>query len=757
MQGSLGRHLLAASGGVVITILVALFHLNGRPGGPVTVLSDIARQLEAVAYDLRLRAFAERTPDPRQPVIVVDLDERSLAQEGQWPWPRARIATLVETLAEAGAAVIAFDVVFSEPELNPVDRVLDHAGDTLDDATRAALRARAPELDGDAILARRVAALPRAEVVLGAFLGQSADSVGARPAPLLRLEPDTRTTLLRFESWTGPPEGLSAHTGSGHIITVPDDLDGVIRRAPLVVRLGDEVVPALAVEVVRRYLLLDAMELDTATRTDTLRPRRLRLGTAVSIPLDARGRVLVPYRGPARTFPYLSAADVLRGRLDADTVRGLEDAIVLVGTSSIGLADLRSTPTARVFPGVEVHATLVDALLEAARRAGEGDPEPAFPREHELTDEFTVLGLLVAGVLLSLAMPLLGATSITLVYLLTTGTWLFVSAAAWTSWGVALPTVSPLLLLLALTFSYLIRGFVREASTRRGLKQMFDQYVPPAHIERMMNAGHATALEGDSRVMTVLFADIQGFTRLSEGLPAPDIRRVLNDFFTPITRSILEHQGTIDKYVGDMIMAFWNAPLVDADHREHALAAAVEMVRIMEGLKAEFERRGLPPVEVGIGLNTGTMNVGDMGSEFRRAYTVLGDAVNIGSRIESLTRRYGVHVLVGEQTRDEARGWVFRFIDRVQVKGASRSVRIYEPVCPEAELDAATEARLLRWHGAYWKYVEQDFEGAARDLDALIAEEPECRLYRLYRDRVEEYRAQPLPVHWDAAMVMEEK
>jgi adenylate cyclase len=721
------------------------------------VLSDIARQFEAVAYDLRLRTFAERIPDPRQPVVIVDLDEASLAEEGQWPWPRARIADLVERLAAGGAAVIAFDVVFSEPELNPVDRVLAEAGDVLDEPARAALRRRAPALDGDAILAARIAGLRDAEVSMGAFLGQGSVSVGAPPDALLRLDAGDRTTLLRFDSWTGPPASLLAHTGSGHIITVPDDLDGVIRRAPLVVRLGDDVVPALAVDIVRSYLLLEELELETDARGGALVPRQLRLGDAVNVPLDARGRVLVPYRGPAGTFPYLPAADVLRGRLSESERRGLEDAIVLIGTSSIGLADLRSTPTARVFPGVEVHATLVDALLEAARRAGEGDPVPAFPREPDLSVELTVLGLLLAGILLSLAMPLLGASAITLVYVLTTATWMFVNVAAWTSWGIALPTVSPLLLLLALTFSYLLRGFVREASTRRGLRQMFDQYVPPAHIERMVNSGHATTLDGDSRVMTVLFADIQGFTRMSEGLPAPDVRRVLNDFFTPITATILEHQGTIDKYVGDMIMAFWNAPLVDPDHREHALAAALQMVRIMEELKGEFEARGLPPVEVGIGLNTGTMNVGDMGSEFRRAYTVLGDAVNIGSRIEGLTRRYGVRVLVGEQTRDEARGWVFRFIDRVQVKGASRSLRIYEPVCPASELDAATESRLLRWHGAYWKFSEQDFDGAARDLDALIEADPECRLYHLYRARVDEYREQTLPVHWDAAVVMEEK
>lgn len=743
--------------GILITVLVVLFEFGGRGAGAGLAPTEIAQQLEAVAYDLRLRTFADRENSGQQPVVVVDLDEASLAEVGQWPWPRERVAELLTRLSDAGAAVVAFDVVFSEPETNPVDRVLESVGPDLTEDAIATLRTRAPALDGDLILAQRIEALENTDVAMGVFLGQGQVSVGARPAALARLEPGARTTLLRFSNWTGPPPELLASTVTGHVITVPDDLDGVIRRAPLVVRLGDEIVPGLALQVIRRYLLLDELEVEMVRQGDALVPRAVRLGSAVSVPLDARGRVLVPYRGGSFTFPYLPAADVLEGRLDASQRSTLEDAIVLVGTSSIGLADLRSTPTARVFPGVEIHATVVDALLEAARRARSPDQRPAFPREPDLADEFTFLGLVVAGVLLSLLMPLLGATAVTAVFVLCSGTWLFLNATAWVTWGLDLPVVSPLLLLLGLTFSYLLRGFLAEASTRRGLKEMFDQYVPPAHIERMLNSGHVAALEGDSRVMTVLFADIQGFTRMSEGLTAPDVRRVLNEFFTPITRVILDHQGTIDKYVGDMIMAFWNAPLVDANHRENAIEAALAMVRVMDALKSEFESRGLPTVEVGIGLNTGTMNVGDMGSEFRRAYTVLGDAVNIGSRIEGLTRRYGVHVLCGEQTRDEARGWVFRFIDRVQVKGASRPLRVYEPVCREEELDEETESRLLRWHAAYWKYTEQDFEGAARDLDALIEEEPACRLYHLYRSRVEEHRDRDLPADWDAAMVMEEK
>ena len=234
--------------------------------------------------------------------------------------------------------------------------------------------------------------------------------------------------------------------------------------------------------------------------------------------------------------------------------------------------------------------------------------------------------------------------------------WIILCAVAWSRYAIDLPMTTPLLLIFGLTVTHLTLGFLRESSRRRELRGMFDQYVPPAHIERMIERGASVSLDGESRVMTDLFGDIKGFTALSEGLSAQDLKQVLNELFTPLTQTLLDHQGTIDKYVGDMIMAFWNAPLVDARHREHALDAALAFGPTLERINALLASRNLPLVDMGLGINTGLMNVGDMGSNFRRAYTVLGDAVNLGSRIESLTRHYGVRILVGEQTRDEVDG-----------------------------------------------------------------------------------------------------
>lgn len=757
MQSGFRRHVIASLGGLLMVLAVVLLELNAQlrvlPG-----LADVVLQADAVAYDLRLRALVDRRAERRQPVVIVDIDEASLAEIGQWPWPRTRVAELLQRLAGAGAAVIALDVVFSEPELNPVQRIMEDPTVDLPAPTAELLAALAPRLDGDRRLADAVAAMDHTDVVFGVFLGRAANGIGDRPPGLPGVDPERlrRTTLMSFDGWAAPARELVGAARTGHVITVPDDLDGVIRSAPLLVRLDDAMLPSLALEAVRAYLLIDDLGLQTVPQGERLIPTRLELGPDVRIPLDEYGRVRVPYRGPAFSFPYLSAVRVLEDDLTAAERDALTDALVLIGTSSIGLADLRSTPTDRVYPGVEVHATVAEALLETAARALDDDAFPVFPNRGDLSEETTLLGLAVGGTLLALAMPLLGAVGLAITASTLVTGWLGLGAWAWLR-GIDLPVITPILLVLAVTTLNLLRGFFREASGRRELRGMFDQYVPPAHIERMVALGHSLALDGESRVMTVLFADIQGFTRLSEGLSAPDLKRVLNEFFTPITRVILERQGTIDKYVGDMVMAFWNAPLVDARHREHAVDTALTMADTMHRLRDLFVARGLPPLEIGIGVNTGLMNVGDMGSDFRRAYTVIGDAVNLASRIESLTRTYGINILVGEQTRDESEGYLFRFVDRVQVKGRQATVRVYEPLGLATEVDPELEARVLRWHGAYWKFLARDWEGAAADIDRLIEAEPELRLYRVYRERIDALRHADLDATWNGETVMTDK
>ena len=291
--------------------------------------------------------------------------------------------------------------------------------------------------------------------------------------------------------------------------------------------------------------------------------------------------------------------------------------------------------------------------------------------------------------------------------------------------------------------------FLMESMNRRAIKMMFDQYVPPAHIDAMLNDPDNYNFDGESKELTVLFSDIRGFTSISEALSASELKTFLNDFFTPITGIIFENNGTIDKYVGDMVMAFWGAPLTDLDHRKHAVLAGLKMLEKTEELKLQFIERGLPEVNVGIGINSGFMNVGDMGSIYRRSYTVLGDAVNLGSRMESITKFYGVKFLIGEETYDNIEGFLCRLIDKVQVKGKEQPVRIYEPLCLEQEATPELLTLVEEYTAAHDYYVKQEWDKAESCFKVLEQKEANNLLYTVCLERIEKLREQDLPADWD--------
>jgi len=294
-------------------------------------------------------------------------------------------------------------------------------------------------------------------------------------------------------------------------------------------------------------------------------------------------------------------------------------------------------------------------------------------------------------------------------------------------------------------------GFLFEERSRRRLKDMFGQYVPPELVEELAaDPDSAASMAGERREMTVLFADIRGFTAISETLSAAALKDLLNRFFTPMTRVIFEHRGTIDKYVGDMVMAFWGAPLADPEHARHAVAAALAMRNEAERLRADFRAEGLPDVDIGIGLNSGAMNVGNMGSDYRRSYTVLGDAVNLGSRLEGLTRFYGAGIVVGEETRaGQEDAFLFRRLDRVRVKGRSEPLTIHEPLCGREAATAALEEEVAAHERALDAYFARDWETARAAFAELADAHPGDGVYRLFLERMAETDAAALPADWD--------
>lgn len=693
-------------------------------------------RLDALIYDWRFQWLTPVRPEPPVPLVIVDIDEQSLKQVGRWPWSRARVAELVTALERQGVGLVGFDVVFSEPEANPADALLESGA--LSAGARAELAAARDGFDNDA----RLAEVVPARTVLGYFLHAGGVRNGALPEPLLDLPPEEAPgwRIIDLPDYTGNlPVLMQRSRSAGFVSTLPDR-DGVIRRSPLVLRHEGRIYTALSLELARLQLAAPFSDVRTVPcYGDQTCVQTIRIGDRV-IPTDQHGQVLVPYKGRRGSYSYLSAARVLRGDVPEGLLKG---AIVLVGTSALGLADLRITPLQTQYPGVEVHANLLDAILQAGPGLG------TFYYQPDWAAGSVLVLLLVSGLLLALLLPRLEPGSM-LVVVLAWFVLLFLgNFLVWRQGHLDLPLAAPVLMGFLIALFNIFWGFLRANRQRREIKTMFGQYVPPAYVEQMLASPEAVSLEGESREMTVLFSDVRNFTTLSEGLSAQELKRLLNRYFTPITQIIFDHQGTIDKYVGDMVMAFWNAPLDDAAHASHAIAAALAMQQKVEELKQEFAASGLPEINIGVGINTGLMNVGDMGSEFRRAYTVLGDSVNLASRLEGITKFYGVKVLVGEATCTQAPEYLYRCVDRLVVKGKHEPITVYEPVCLASEASASRRERVERYNEAVGWYFARQWEPAEAALRELAAQDPGRRLYRLFLERIAALRDDPaLAAQW---------
>ena len=461
------------------------------------------------------------------------------------------------------------------------------------------------------------------------------------------------------------------------------------------------------------------------------------------IPVDEHVNALVPFRGPGGSFPYVSASDVLRGQADPNVLR---HAAVILGTSAPGLMDLRSTPVQSVYPGVEIHANLLAGILD-----GHFKQQPAYT----VGVNFSLL--LVLGLLLSFGLPLLGPTWVALV---TLGMLVAVGALnlfAWQYGDLVLPIAPALLMVFSLFVFNVAYGFFVESRSKRLIARRFGEYVPPELVSEMSKDPKRFTLEGESRQMTILFSDIRGFTTIAESLDPRELSQLMSDFLTPMTRVIHAHRGTIDKYMGDAIMAFWGAPLRDDDHSRHAVQAGLQMVEELRRLQPHFEERGWPTVRIGVGINTGMMSVGNMGSEFRMAYTVLGDAVNLGSRLEGLTRQYHVDIIVSETTRNSLPEHVFRQLDVVRVKGKLQPVAIFEPLGPAEAHEPQVLEDVALFHSALDSYRAREWDTADAMLAQLAARSPDYYPYRMYRERIAYFKHDPPPEGWDGVFVFKSK
>jgi adenylate cyclase len=699
--------------------------------------------LEAISLGaIDLFQHAAPRPTPELPVLVVDIDEPSLKALGQWPWPRTVLADLTDKLTAAGVAAIGFDLVFPEPDRTSPQRLLPALfhGDVPADVTR--LIGELP--DHDTAFA---AAIARGRVVIGSVPGFAGTEQPARKAgfafagddPLRFAKPFDRAavSLAQFES---------AAAGIGSLNADPD-WDGLIRRMRLLERVGGSAYPSFPAEILRvavgakTYVGRAAGASGEGNFGQKTGLVALRIGP-LTLPTDAAGRLWIGYR-PVDAARWISAASVIDGTLD---LAPLKDRIVLVGSSAAGLSDLRATPVGATVPGVEIHAQVIDQALQ-----GWFLTRPDWAHGAELV----FIGL--AALILALALPRLGAVgSGALAALALILAWC-VSWWAYRSPHLLVDPAYPSLAVLLVYGSATVQGFLRSEQARREIKKTFSRLMAPALVEQLAAHPERLTLGGENREMTILFSDVRGFTSIAEGLGPQELTAFMNGFLDPMSEVVMAHDGVIDKYIGDCIMAFWNAPLSDPRHAAHAIAAAKGMRRTLLALNAERERqaaadrRPFKPLRIGIGLNTGECCVGNMGSHRRMEYTVLGDAVNLASRLEGASKIYGVDLILSESTALQVTDEPLAELDLIRVKGKDQAVRIFTLL----EAGADTAAALERHREIRAAYLAQRWDRALALLDDAPA--GLAALYALYRERIARFRSEPPGADWDGVYHAQEK
>jgi adenylate cyclase len=701
--------------------------------------------------DLRLRAFdVFQNISPRiatqRPAVIVDIDEKSLAKLGQWPWARTRVAELINKISEAGAAAIGFDIVFAEPDrLSPARAVDGFQG--VDEETRNKLRLLP---SNDQVFAE---ALRNSKTVLG-ITGMPepvAQPEGMPPiAGLAWMGGDPAQFFIKYPGLLrNTPELEQAATGRG-MFSIQQERDGIIRRVPMVMQAQGAPVTSLTFEMLR---------LVTGSNTALIRMDATGIKTVavpgLEVPTDAKGRLWVYFarHDPAR---YVSAIDVLEGRFPADR---FAQRLVLIGTSAAGLLDIKTTPLDPVIPGVEIHAQIIENVLSNTTLS-----ESSYSKPGEIAAAF------VLGVAIIILAPILGPGllllfGITIIALLIGTSWYFFSSEHLLV-DFTFPLLSSSLIYLTLVFT----NFVKEQAQRRQIRSAFGQYLSPALVEQLAQSPEKLVLGGEQREMTIMFSDVRGFTTISEiykddpqGLTA-----LMNSFLTPLTNAILERKGTIDKYMGDAIMAFWSAPLHDSNHELNACEAALEMLDRVERLNREREQSAKEtntmfiPIQIGVGLNTGKCVVGNMGSDFHFNYSVLGDSVNLASRLEGQCKSYGLPIIIGSRTAAVAKDkFAMLELDFIAVKGKKEPEVVYALVGRE---DMISSERFKRWHEINRKmltrYRGRDWDAALAAIEEGRTADPEGRfktLYKVYAERIGSFKLAPPPEDWDGAYALETK
>jgi adenylate cyclase len=698
--------------------------------------------------------------DPR--IVIVDIDGKSLTEVGRFPWSRNIQAKLVSQLTRHyHVGAVGFDISFPEPDTSSGYGVLEKLSDgELKDvpALKQRLTALKPSMDYDGLFAGALRGQP---VILGFNL--SVDQIkGQLPTPIITEQDLNGRELLAYsapgyEANIGVLQSAAAGAGSFSVVT---DLDGIVRTAGMIQQIGDNYYPALSLATAARYLGAVAIKPYLSERVDQLSANQLASGGFDSVTIlmpEKRQRVIpvgeamttvVQYRGKGGpqggAFRYVSAADVLAGRTPPEVLKG---AIVLVGTTAPGLVDLRATPVNPEYPGVEIHANIIKSILDNS-----------FKSRPDWASAIEGIEILALGLALSFALAALAPLPSILAGLLTLGAAVGANYYLYSEQNLLFNFGMLSIVIVAVFVLNVAWGYFFEVRKGQALVSRFGEYVAPELVAEMADDPEKYNMDGESRELTVLFVDVRGFTTISEGLTPKQLREYINLYLTAMSEDIRDsHRGTLDKYIGDAVMAFWGAPVAFADHASRAVATSLLMQASAHRLNDDFIARGWPPLKIGIGLNSGLMHVGDMGSKIRRAYTVMGDAVNLGSRLEGITKVYGVGITVGEATRAAAPEFAYRELDLVRVKGKNEPVAIFEPLALDKDLDQASRHELERWTLALAAVRAQQWDQAMDIIVELQAISPDRGLYALYTERIAYYRAHPPGEGWDGVTTFETK
>ena len=735
---------------------------------------DVVEVMRVKTFDLYNR-ISPRVADEQSPVVIVDIDEKSLAEMGQWPWPRTQLADLIAATRDYGMAVIGFDAVFAEPDRtspSSLVKTIRGADDTVLDALKnlpsnddimaqvmqtmrtvvGQAGARTPPVDDPPDIALKSS--------VKAFLNDRTVQafqplVEGRPASP---EEFAKSFFLTFPTLVHNVPELEQHAFGRAMFSVDEEIDGVVRRVPLLKIVQGEVKPTLSLEMLR--VAFGGNSILVRVNPGGVSDVVLQIpGTpGYAIPTDGKGRFWV-YFAPEDVFNtpenvgrlYVSASDIINRRVPVERLQGR---LALVGTSAVGLLDIRATPISPRLPGVEVHANLIENILQRS-----------FLKHPVQMSSYEIMLTIFAGLVLLVAVPRLGPF-VSLAFVVGGG--IAVTGFSWYQFKEELTFLDPaypgavtVLLYSVLAFS----NYARDAAEKRQVRGAFAQYLSPDLVEQLAENPDQLTLGGETKKMTMLFCDVRGFTSISE-LYKEDpqgLTVLINRLLTPLTDAILRKGGTIDKYMGDCIMAFWNAPLDVPEQENDSCAAALSMFEELEALnklrEQEAEESGMKylPLNIGIGINTGDVVVGNMGSEQRFDYSVLGDAVNLAARLEGQSKSYGVKTVIGDATNDAAKGeFATLELDLIAVKGKSEAVRIFTLLGPKAMLESAEFKALRQDHEAFLAaYRMQDWAGAealadtcCRHMDGLMKE-----FYDIYQGRIDEFRENPPPADWDGVYV----